>query len=113
MVEGDVDHRGVDGYLEKGGKHHGEGYDPLAGVFHGEPLHGSDVSHLVMMVGTTERPTRKACSGSVPLIEHDLHRHPLDHLDEIARRVFGGKRENADPVPAMTLSTFPVNVLPG
>ena len=36
MVEGDVDDRGVDD-LEKGGKHHGERYEPLVHVFHDKP----------------------------------------------------------------------------
>ncbi len=48
-----------------------------------------------------------------PVVENDLDRNPLDDLHIIAKGVLGGKRENAEPVPAMMLSTFPVKILPG
>ena len=111
MVERDGDDGRVDD-LEEGGNHHGERYDPFVHVVHDKPI--PDKTLLLCKNRRDNGETHpQEVAGVLTRIQRDLYGYPLDHLDEITRRVLGGKRENAEPVPAMMLSTRPLNVLPG
>ena len=45
-------------------------------------------------VGVTDMPGRSRCSGILARVEHDLHRHALHDLDEVAGRVL--RRQQAE-----------------
>ena len=53
------------------------------------------------MVGTTDIPNSRGFCGSSGSVKNNFYRDPLDNLDIIPRRIFGGQQAESCPGPLL------------
>src|SRR5208283_2933301 len=102
MVERHIDDRSIHD-LDESREHDGQGDDPF----------GPFVHFPTSTVGSTDIPRRRACPASVSLSSTILTGTLCTTLTYWPVAFSGGKRENTTPVPAIMLSTVPLNTLSG